>query len=372
LKILHVIDSGGLYGAEMMLLALMTEQVLMGLEPVLASIAEHDTQEKPLEAEAIRLGLCVIKFRMMPGPNPFGVAEILRFAQDERVDLIHSHGYKGNIFFGLLPRFARRFPLVSTVHGWTWTGGVNRMMLYEWLDSKALSGVDRIVLVNTQMLKHPRIKRIPINKVSVVDNGIVGELTVEDDSDFDAEVVSFCEKGFTIGAIGRLSQEKGFDILLRAFAGLTDEFPEIRVVILGEGGWRAQLEALTEKLGISDRVLMPGFKNNARRYIPFFNLFAISSHTEGLPISLLEAMQASIPIVASCVGGIPDVLQDGRCGLLVNPGSEEELGHAIAHVIQNPREAGVRVTAARQRAIIAYSSRRMAEEYLEIYKGVLQ
>ena len=129
MKVLHVIDSGGLYGAEVMLLNLMSEQVAMGLEPILASIGDPGITEKPLETEAIRRGLPVKVFRMRPGPNVWGALKILRFARSELVGLLHSHGYKGNILFGLMPRMLRRIPMVATVHGWTWTGGISRMGL---------------------------------------------------------------------------------------------------------------------------------------------------------------------------------------------------------------------------------------------------
>ena len=137
MKILHIIDSGGLYGAEVMLLNLMGEQVALGLTPILVSIGDPGVAEKPLEAEAKRRGLRVEMFRMRPGPNILGAFEIMRFARGERAELLHSHGYKGNILFGFLPRFVRRMPMVTTLHGWTWSGGMTRMLLYEWLDSQS-------------------------------------------------------------------------------------------------------------------------------------------------------------------------------------------------------------------------------------------
>jgi len=117
---------------------------------------------------------------------------------------------------------------------------------------------------------------------------------------------------------------------------------------------------------------MPGYVQDAKRYLPFFNLFAMPSLTEGLPMVLLEAMQAGVPIIATRVGGIPDVLQQGKCGLLINPGCPEELERGITDVMQRPEIAEERVKASKSRVADTYSSRAMADKYLAIYRSVLQ
>lgn len=375
MKILHVIDSGGLYGAEVMLLNLMSEQVAMGLEPIMASIGDPGTTEKPLETEAIRRGLSVKVFRMRPGPNLWGALKVLRFARSELVDLLHSHGYKGNILFGLMPRMLRRIPMIATVHGWTWTGGISRMGFYEWLDSVSLRYIDRVVLVNEAMREHPRLKRQANISLAVVNNGIPGETFSEADREGDEinrKILDFCREKLTIGAIGRLSPEKGFDLLLEAVAGLVAEGEDVQLLLLGEGGLRRSLEEKAQKFGLEKRVFMPGYVNNARNYLPFIQLYAMPSLTEGLPIVLLEAMQAGVPIVASKVGGIPNVLGNGQAGLLIAPGNVASLKDGLREVIRNSEAARQRALVAQQRAHSQYSSQIMATKYLEIYEQVVR
>jgi glycosyltransferase involved in cell wall biosynthesis len=375
MKILHIIDSGGLYGAEVMLLNLMAEQVKLGLEPVLVSIGEHHNEEKPLEKEARRRGLQVKTFRMLPGPNIAGALRVLRYARQNRFDLLHSHGYKGNILFGFIPGKIRRLPMVNTVHGWTWTGGMTRMMIYEWLDSMSLAFMDRVVLVNEAMKDHARLRKRSRLAVEVVANGIPVESLPDsraDKMELNLEILDFCREGYTIGAIGRLSQEKGFDVLLEAVAGLVTEGRDVRLALLGEGGLRGRLEDKVKALGLGQRVLMPGYVKSAGNYLSYFKLFVMPSLTEGLPIVLLEAMRAGVPIAASRVGGIPNVLDEGRAGLLLEPGNVEALKRGIAEVIMNPAEAEQRLHAARKRVREEFSSRIMAEKYLEIYRRVVQ
>ncbi len=373
MRILHVIDSGGLYGAEVMLLHLMEAQVQLGLDPVLASIGSPGCGDKPLEVEARRRSLRVKPFRMRPGPNWAGAFNILRFAQRKKIEVLHSHGYKGNILFGLLPSRLRRLPVVTTLHGWTWTGGLKRMLAYEWLDVLSLRFIDRVVLVNKAMLNHPRLQFGMSSRVVVSENGI--PLTAPDPSQneraLDPKILAFARQGFTIVAVGRLSREKGFDLLLEAVAGLVAQEKDVRLLIMGEGGERESLLLQARELGVGDRLMLSGYVPDAGKYLAHFNCFAIPSLTEGLPMVLLEAMAAGVPIVASRVGGIPAVLDDGRAGGLVESGNIAALRAGVAEIMDNPAIASEREKHAGRRVREIYSSRAMAERYLEVYHQLL-
>lgn len=367
MKILHVIDSAGLYGAETMLLHLMTEQVQMGLQPVLASIGLPADQEKPIEAEARRCGLQVIPFRIRSGPNWVGAFAILHAAHAAQVDVLHSHGYKGNILFGLLPRWLRRLPLVSTLHGWTSVGGFSRLLLYEWIECVSLRCVDRVIMVNENMRNHPRLARLAAAKLDVIENGISIDVS-ESVSSSRPQLENYTRSRFTYGAIGRLSPEKGFDILLEAFAGLVSAGNDVQLVILGEGEQRTFLETLVKDLGLEKRVLLPGFVPAARNYLSLFDVFVMSSLTEGLPMVLLEAMAAEIPIVATRVGGIPQVLGEGCGGDLVEAGNKNALQNAMASILKDPRLAQERSVWSVRRVRQRYSSRAMAFKYTQVYQ----
>ena len=116
---------------------------------------------------------------------------------------------------------------------------------------------------------------------------------------------------------------------------------------------------------------MPGYRKEARNYIPLFKIFVISSLTEGLPITLLEAMQAKTPVIATRVGGIPEVLDNGRAGILINPCSTEELANAIEVCCRNDASTKKLISTAYQRAISEYSNERMASNYFRIYSDAM-
>jgi len=372
MKILHVIDSGGFYGAEVMLVNLVEEQVRQGLSPVIASIGDPLIREKAIEVEAKKRGLPVKVFRMRPGLNLAGAKQVLNYCQDDGFDLIHSHGYKCNVLLSPLPRFVRKKPMLSTLHGWTSTSGFSRMRVYEWLDALSLRFVDGVVLVSNGMLQNPRIAGLNREKIFVVDNGI--PTTYPDPNELtplDSDIVEFCQDGFVIGSIGRYSVEKGFDILLEAFCLFLDEVGSAKLLLLGEGGQRQQYETIIAANNLSGRVMLAGYRVDAWRYLKLMQVYVISSLTEGLPITLLEAMRSKVPVVSTRVGGIPDVLKDGLGGILVKPGSSHDLAKAILLQNCDSEISQKSVEYSFERFNANYSSKKMSEKYYSIYETIL-
>ena len=401
MKILHIIDSmdrGGLYGAEVVILNLVDEQIKIGLDPSIASIGEKKMGEKPLETEALIRGFKVKKFRMFPGPNIHGMLKVLFYARQNGFDILHSHGYKGDVAFGLIPKKLRKLPLISTLHGWTSVNGLSKNAIYEWLQRKSLGHMDAVVLVHKGMLSNPSLAKLTGVNFHVVNNGIpisdntspqrtqqaqitqAEQLTQETQSTqvtqrtqkLDQNIIDFCQSGWTIGSIGRLSTEKGYRYLIEALALLIKENIDARLVIIGEGYERNLLEELAFKSNLKDRILFPGYRDNAKYYLPYFNVFVMSSLTEGLPITLLEAMQAKVPIVATKVGGIPEVLQNGKGGLLVEPDNPNDIAKAVSSIYNNPNIAGDLASVSYQEAVTHYSSKAMASGYLDVYKELMQ
>ncbi|MBI2413183.1 MAG: glycosyltransferase [Deltaproteobacteria bacterium] len=367
-KVLHVIDSAGLYGAEVMLLNLVGEQIKMGLSPAICSIGEKGCAEKALEAEAGRRGFRVKTFRMNPGFNLKGALDILGFARQEGFGILHSHGYKGNILFGFLPRRLRRIPVVATLHGWTSAGAISRMRVYEWLDARALRHIDAVVAVNARMLANPRLKRGGLN-LHVVNNGMPP--APSEVRELDKEIADFCKTGFIVGAIGRLTHEKGFKYLVEAFARVRERRKDAKLVIIGDGPEKDLLAGSAALLGLKDGLLMPGYRAGASRYLRLFDIFVLPSLTEGLPMVILEAMQNGVPIAATRVGGVPEVLEEGAAGVLMEPASASAIVEAI-FALGDGAYARSLAKRAKETVNARYSSEGMAKGYREIYMGLLE
>ncbi|BCS97098.1 glycosyl transferase [Desulfoluna limicola] len=373
IRVAHLIDSGGLYGAEVMLLSLVEEQVKMGIQPVIASIGDKKSGEKPLEKEARRRGVSVRRFEMTPGPNLLGAMRLIRFILTEGIDLIHSHGYKGNILLGFLPLSLRRVPMLTTIHGYTGSGGLNRMSLYESLDRFSHRFLDKTVLVNEKMRELPFFTKPARKGLAVINNGISlnNEGPLADPQGRIGQIDRFCRNGVAIGSIGRLSREKGFGDMIEALGILLESGVDARLVIIGEGTERQSLESQVARKGLTDRVLMPGYISDGKHLIPFFDFYVIASLTEGLPITLLEAMQARVPIVATSVGGIPQVIRHKKEGLLVDPKDPGQMAKAVFWAMGHPEARAEMIRRAARRVASEYSAAKMADEYMTLYDALI-
>jgi glycosyltransferase involved in cell wall biosynthesis len=372
MKILHVIDSEGMYGAEAVLLNLMVCQQDKGLSPVLLSLGDTTAGPKSIESEAKRRHLEVQTCRFRNGLNVRGAFRILDCARHSQSEIIHSHGYKGNILLGMIPRSLRKIPVLTTLHGWTATRLLSKIWVYGWVDAFSIRRLERAVAVSSTMLQHPHLKWLGI-RPELIHNGIP-VLNFEPDGferDF-PDISTRIKNRFRIVSIGRLSSEKGYDILIRSLGELISQGIDAVLVLMGEGSEKEKLTLLAKKQNLWDRVYFTGYIDRAYRYLPFFDLFTLSSYTEGMPITLLEAMQSNVPIVATHVGDVPEVLAGGESGYLLPPGDTETLAETIKRVYESREEAKRKGLLAKERALNYYNVERMAEKYFEVYQSLLQ
>jgi glycosyltransferase involved in cell wall biosynthesis len=177
---------------------------------------------------------------------------------------------------------------------------------------------------------------VPAKNCILLENGIdTAEYTRQRTTAAAKAALRLPAEGFVIGAVGRLSGEKGFDVLIRSTQALVARGLDVKLVIVGEGGERANLERLACDLNISDRVRLAGWQADVRPYFEAMDVFALSSLREGLPNVLLEAMALEVPIVSTRVNGVPRLVQDGRNGFLVNAGDLDGLTTALAGMLKN-------------------------------------
>ena len=369
MRVLHAIDSAGIYGAEAVLLSLASEQRLRGGHPMLLSMGSPGTAEKPIESEARRRGIECVTLRMRGAFDLAGALRLVRIAREQRADVIHSHGYKGNILLGLLPRRRRGAPVITTLHGWTAKRAWSKLGVYRLFDQYLLPRLDGVVIVNDQMRQLPALARLRRPPVTIPNGVAAANPANSHDSPLArsiAELRTRCP--VLLGVVGRLSPEKNVVELIEALHACTAA-PHAGLVILGGGPERPAVENAIARLGLGQRVLLGGYVANARDYLASLDVLVIPSLTEGLPMILLEAMAASLPVIATRVGDIPAVL--GDLGLLVPPADRTALTDAIAIVAQDLprfRQLGAR---AAERVARDYSAAAMADRYAAVYESVL-
>ena len=365
---MHVIDSAGIYGAETVLLNLASTQHARGERPVVLSIGGSGAPEKAIESECRKRGIECLALRMRDGLNFAGARQLADIAREQRADVLHSHGYKGNILLGLLPRRSRPAPVVTTLHGWTAKSSFSKLGLYRFIDQCMLSRLEGVVLVNDAMRRLPALARLDPPAVTIANGVTPADPAAVLDPTLSAALAALRARcSMLFGVVGRLSPEKNVTALVDALRACAD--PRAGLVILGDGPERAAIEAAITRLGLADRTLLGGYVASGRDYLPSLDALVIPSLTEGLPMVLLEAMAASLPVIATRVGEIPHVV--GDLGLLVPAGDVAALAGALSTVARDLptfRELGAR---AARRVADEYSAAAMARRYDDLYRTVL-
>jgi glycosyltransferase involved in cell wall biosynthesis len=282
----------------------------------------------------------------------------------------HGHDYKSNL---LGPLVRRKVPmrLVTTLHGWvdyTW-----KTPLYYAIDRWSLRFYDHVVCVSTDLYDAALKSGCPEKKVTFIPNAIdIDEFKrtlPAAQSTLRADVAS---DTLVLGAIGRLSPEKGFDNLIRAVCQIVKSgVTNLQIWIIGEGRDRERLEALIDELRMGAHVRLLGQRSDMLAVLEALDLFVLSSIREGLPNVVLEAMAMEIPIVATRVGSVPDVVEDGATGRLIEPGNVSELIAGIENMLANPVERERQASAARSVIEERYSFAVRMQRMKRVYEHVL-
>lgn len=259
--------------------------------------------------------------------------DLVRICRDRRVTVWHAHEYKSNVF-GL---FARRFwpmKLVTTVHGWGVHAG--RAPLYNSVDRRVLRFYDHVVCVSEDLKDECLRFGVRPDRCSVIHNAIDTDQFRRTQSTASAKrEVQAPVDGVLLGAMGRLSHEKRFDLLIQAVAQLVRQGKDVRLWIAGEGPERDKLNAEIASHALGDRVRLLGMVADPRTWLQAVDLFALSSVREGLPNVVLEAMAMETPVVATRIAGVPGLLDDGALGVLVEPGSADALAAGIRQLLDD-------------------------------------
>jgi glycosyltransferase involved in cell wall biosynthesis len=298
------------------------------------------------------------------------VPELLRICRRERVQIWHGHDYKSNALGLLLGRF---WPmrLVTTVHGWV--KQTRRTPLYYGLDRFCLRRYEKVLCVSPDLHEQCLASGVAEDRCLLVENGIDTADYIRRRTTAEAKRLLGIPPGrLVIGAAGRLSAEKGFDLLIRAVDQLLKRGRDVELLILGEGDEALRLFELSRQLGRGDRCKLLGFHGDLRPFYEAMDVFALSSLREGLPNVLLEALALEVAVVATTVAGVPRLIQDGHNGVLVPPAALDPLIDGLDRLLG---DAGLRERLGREgRHTVEqrYSFARRMERLQGLYDDMLQ
>jgi len=361
-RVLHLRSSLGMYGAEGVILALARETNRAGHEAVVAVLADRRHPDLRLRERAAAEGLDSDAVEVGGRVDLAAVARLALLLRRRRVDLLHAHDYKTTIM-GLPAAALARVPLVANLHGDTAESRAVR--LYEWLNYRALRLCRRVVAVSPQ-LRERAAAFVAARRLLQIDNGVDTaslRAKVKPGRDLRAEI-GVPPGAPLLGMVGRLAPEKAHATMIEALARLDAPGASPHLVIAGDGPLRLETEAAARRHGVAGRVHLLGARTDLADIYAALTLLIQPSLTEGLPLVVLEAATLGVPIVASRVGAIPAVLEDGAAGVLVPAGDVGALAAAVGALLREPARAGA--LAARAAAVVEarYSARAMTARYL--------
>jgi len=292
----------------------------------------------------------------------FGLA---RLVSDSQVQVLHTH-HTTAFVDGAIARCMARVPvLVNTDHCKLYPFPWRRVLL-ERLSSMVANEVVAVSEhTRADLIRH---EGIAPEKISVIYNGVNVRLTRQDSAGELRRELGIPQTGIVIGAVARLEEQKGLDLLLRAVPVVLAQQPEAWFVLVGGGSREEALKELVAALGISHRVLFTGWRRDAVDLIQTFDCYVSSSNFEGMPMSMLEAMALAKPIVSTAVGGIPEFVRPGETGVLVSTRDPRQFADAILSVIATSGEAARLGANGKRLYETRFTAEAMAQQYGALYE----
>jgi glycosyltransferase involved in cell wall biosynthesis len=303
----------------------------------------------------------VIPFEHRGRLDPGLVFQLKKAMKRLGIDAIHSHGYKPD-FYGGAAAMLLRLPRLATCH--LWTRATTDLCRYAKLDMLALRRFDRVIAVSRPILEELLASGITSDKLSLVPNGIRATAFVAGSptyrSVFDTDAIVF-------GMACRQVAAKGIDLALRAAAHVMECVPQARLLIAGDGPKLDEYCRLANTLGLAEKVRFIGRSNSIPDFYASLNVFLLPSIDEGLPIALLEAMAAGLPVIATAVGSVDEVLHNNLNGLLIPPGDVAEIESAMLALAASRELRQQLGAAARSSVLTNHTDRQMAAKYADLY-----
>ncbi len=376
MKILYIITKSNWGGAQKNVFEL-ARMMKEKSHAVSVALGGAGILQKRLEDEGIKTySILSLERDISAKRDAISFKEIYSLIKREKPDILHLHSPKAAGIGALAGRLRKVKSIIVTVHGWSFNedrpmGQKIIIAFFSWL---TMIFAHKTILLSRreyeQALHFPGIKE----KVALIPLGIkppifmsidgarqtIGKLIGMDLTEMSKKIV--------IGTIAELHPNKGLSYLVTAMKQVSKDHSEAICIIVGDGEDAATLYLMIKEMELTDIVYLTGNIENAAEYLKAFNIFVLSSLKEGLPYTILEAGCASLPVVATTVGGIPEIVEDMRSGVLVQPKNSRELAHALSFMIEHPTMRKQYGTSLREAVIQKFSLEKMVEKIESLYK----
>lgn len=366
MRIAQIIDTLGIGGAEKLQLTFAREARAHGLTPTVISLGV--SPGSPIPAQLQALGVNVVTYPARRLLNARRLWRITRFLRRERVSVLHTHLTHANIVGALTGRLAG-VPVVATLHS-IGTDPRHYHPAKDRLETWALRFNDKRVIAVGRAAAEAYRPRLGGKPIHLIPNAVapVPPLPPAERAALRAEIAGDPARPLLI-SVGRLTPPKAFDVLLSAFALVRSQKPEARLIIVGGGSLYGDLASQIRTLGLEGSATLLGERDDIPRLLAASDMFVSSSVREGLPLAILEAMTAGLPVVATRVGDVPEAVVAGM-GALAPPGQPAALADAIVSLLDHPKQMRAAGEAAQAHACRNYSTSQWFEQQLAVYQEI--
>ena len=376
-KILYLITQSEWGGAQRYIFDLATSLpkdrysavVAAGLDEEKAS-QSHNLFTKLDEKSIKSYGLNNLVREINPLKDLKAYFEIKKLLKEIKPDILHLNSSKAGVIGAMAGRRAGIKKIIYTVHGFVFNEPLPtwKKLFYLWAEKFSARYKDQLICVSEfdrQTGIHKNIA--PADKFITVHNGL-NPVEFMTKAEARSQLNLPAEKKI-IGTLAHFYPTKNLKSLIQAANIVIKKYPETTFAIIGDGQLRPELEAEISGLQLNKKIVLLGEKPQAYRYLTAFDIYACSSIKEGLPYSIIEAMQAGLPVVSSKVGGIPEIITDEQNGLLVNPGDPDDLAKAIINILEDEKLAQKLSQQARTDLLTKFSLTQMVSQTETIYQG---
>lgn len=301
--------------------------------------------------------------------------EVQTLLKTKKFDIIHTHGGTAGFWGRLLSRiFTKSSKIIHTYHGLHYLNNTSlKSRIFQIIDQILLSITDQTICVcHADYISGLTAKVLSSNSSTIIYNGIeIDKFSEILDKEKSQKIFNIDNETFIFGNVARLHQQKGHKILLQAFAKIVKSHNNAHLLIIGDGELKEELISLTENLGISDKVKFLGKRSDIGEFLAAIDIFVLPSLWEGQPIALLEALAMGKPCIASAVNGIPEIINHGVNGYLVNPNDIDNLYQAMVLLMSDNKLCEQLSNQNKITISDKFSAQNMANETAILYNKIL-
>ncbi len=367
MNILQLISSGGRYGAENVALDLTKTLAEHGCNVTLGVFLNKHKMNTEIADLARQRGITA---QMIPCDGRFDrktIHAIRECVRLRKIDLIHTHAYKADVY-GYLAARKLEIPIVATIH--IWSERNLALHLYGILDRLVLKRFDKAVGVSDEITARLHQTHVAPNRIEKISNGINVEMFHSAKPTLAEEIGK--KDRILVGMVSRLLLEKGTEQFVRAAKQVLEVYPDTLFTLVGDGPHGPALQALSRELGMENNIIFTGQRRDMPGIFASLDIFALPSFNEGMPLVILEAMASKLPVVATKIAGIPELVLHEQTGLLIEAGDTAALRDSILRLIAD-RALRMKFGAHGQERVQQFYSREvMSRNYLRLYENLLQ